>query len=388
VLFKSVSLKMGHLINPISTRLGFNSFWLSTWSSFKPINYSYGLMLDTVLRNLVFWLFADSSVAHQLGVVGFFFSHFKIIRRNNKILIFIFLFLNSSKVLASQSVEVDPGAVDISSTLSSTIQNYDTIKNDVLPFPSVVNRLVYQIKTKYRQSNSFNLVYSLFNLFLKDILSFSFTKLFCFNKHFFFLKPTFSVNFLDDVDCIKSNFISRFIARRLSFGFDLNRIIFPIVSDLSELIESRQSTLKGFKISCSGRFTKTQMASYSWEKFGPVPLNNFNCYVDYSLSKACMKYGMCGIKVWLFTEHKPFRSFRLSLSRNFYFSRISRLFVFNKQFAMAKMFLFFLRFLLLKKLFVFSTNHSLAMHVYSKNLELSNEFFFRLLYSISSKFIS
>lgn len=84
---------MGHLINPISTRLGFNSFWLSSWSKFSPVNYSYNLMLDTVLRNLIFWLFSDSIASAQLSVVGFFFSHFKVIRRNNKVLIFIFLFL-------------------------------------------------------------------------------------------------------------------------------------------------------------------------------------------------------------------------------------------------------------------------------------------------------
>lgn len=377
---------MGHLINPISTRLGFNSFWLSSWSRFKPVNYSYNLMLDTVLRNLIFWLFSDSIASAQLSIVGFFFSHFKVIRRNNKILIFIFLFLDSSKVLKSQSVEVDPSAVEISSNLLSINNSNSSLltKINFYAMSSFFGRLFLQNKNN-QLLNNIHLTNLTFNSFIKDILSFSFTKLFNFNSHFSFFKPILFINFLDDIDCIKSSFISRFFARRLSFGFDLNRVIFPIVLDLSELIESGQSSLKGFRISCSGRFTKTQMASYSWEKFGPVPLNNFNCSVDYALSQVCMKYGMCGIKVWLFSEHKPFRSFRLNSNRHFFNSKVSDLYSFNKKLNLKQIFLFFFKLILLRKLAFFVSNPA-TYSLCSKNLEFFNKFLLSLFDYTSSKY--
>jgi len=98
---------MGHLINPISTRLGLSAFWLSSWSKFTLANFSYNLMIDNVVRNLILWIFSDSRVAIQLSIVGVFLSHFKVVRKINKIRIFVVLILNSSIFLKSQSVEID-----------------------------------------------------------------------------------------------------------------------------------------------------------------------------------------------------------------------------------------------------------------------------------------
>jgi hypothetical protein len=130
------------------------------------------------------------------------------------------------------------------------------------------------------------------------------------NRHFSNLSINVDPVFLKTTNFLNASFLSRFLARRLSYGFELNRVLKPLVTNLKKLVDSRSSKVVGFRISCRGRFNKAQMASYTWEKYGPVPLNNFSCSVDYAFSKVIMKYGACGIKVWIFTSHSPFRSYK------------------------------------------------------------------------------
>jgi len=134
--------------------------------------------------------------------------------------------------------------------------------------------------------------------------------LFKFNSMFSRYVADVDVSFIRKTKFVNARFLSRFISRRLSFGFELNRVLNPIVLDLKKLVTAASSKLFGFKIACSGRFNKTQMATYSWEKFGPIRLNNFSASVDYSFSKVFMRYGACGIKVWLFTSQRPFKSYK------------------------------------------------------------------------------
>jgi len=332
---------MGHIINPISTRLGFNSFWVCNWSNYSSFNYSYNLMIDTVLRNLILWFFSDSSVSVQLGTIGLFLSHFRIIRRNNSIFVSVFMVLNSSKFLKSQSIETDPF---VSSVVSDLNFNQTMFKKrqkflKSVKFKNFVPKIVHKSK-KLSGLKNLQLVRIFLTDFIRYILSFLFLKFFSFNNHFSKLKPDLAVNFLDGVDFVSANFISRFLSRRLSFGFELNRVLPPIVSDLSLLVNSDYSSLRGFRISCKGRFNKTQMASYSWEKFGPVPLNNFSCNVDYAFSKVFMKYGACGIKVWVFSDHRPFKSFRFNFFKSVFFEKFYKLITYKKQLFLSRCFFF------------------------------------------------
>jgi len=311
---------MGHLINPVSTRLGFTSFWVSNWSCFNLTNFSYNLMVDNLVKNFITWVFSENRSSFNLTIVGVFLSHFKIIRRENNIRVFVFLILDSSKFFRSQSVELDPDVINL--------------RNSFLKFKR--RRSLLSIKNyKKRLSRSFNKkINTFYNLFCKsnyltqrqsmkkfvsDFSSFTVSRLlskfFSLNKHFSKLSINVDPTFLKTTNFLNANFLSRFLARRLSYGFELNRVLKPLVTNLKKLVDSRSSKVVGFRISCRGRFNKAQMASYTWEKYGPVPLNNFSCSVDYAFSKVIMKYGACGIKVWIFTSHPAFRSYKSSSLR-------------------------------------------------------------------------
>lgn len=91
-----------------------------------------------------------------------------------------------------------------------------------------------------------------------------------------------------------ASLICRYITVRLQQGAELFDIIKPLI-----LKFSRFELMSGFKISCAGRFTRRQIAVYTWQKKGEVPLNSFSRFVDYQFSNAFLKNSVCGIKVWL-----------------------------------------------------------------------------------------
>jgi hypothetical protein len=125
---------------------------------------------------------------------------------------------------------------------------------------------------------------------------------------------TVGVRFLDNFNIINPQFIARFIARRVTYGFQLQRVIKPLIKDLLTAVSKKKNKIIGFRIACSGRFDRKQIASYVWQKFGPVPLNEFSSNINYGFSTAFLKYGTCGIKVWIASEHKVIKSQQASHS--------------------------------------------------------------------------
>jgi hypothetical protein len=69
------------------------------------------------------------------------------------------------------------------------------------------------------------------------------------------------------------------------------------VKDLN--IRLKKQVILGYKIVCSGRFTRKQIATYSWIKQGALGFNKFSNHIKYSESSIKLKYGLCGVKVWL-----------------------------------------------------------------------------------------
>jgi len=56
----------------------------------------------------------------------------------------------------------------------------------------------------------------------------------------------------------------------------------------------------GIKIACSGRLAGAEMARAEWYRKGRVPLHTLRADVDYGFCGAKTKYGMIGVKVWIF----------------------------------------------------------------------------------------
>ncbi len=67
----------------------------------------------------------------------------------------------------------------------------------------------------------------------------------------------------------------------------------------------------GIRINCAGRLAGAEMARSEWYREGRVPLHTLRADIDYGLTEAKTKYGMIGVKVWIFRgevfkkEQKP-----------------------------------------------------------------------------------
>lgn len=57
---------------------------------------------------------------------------------------------------------------------------------------------------------------------------------------------------------------------------------------------------RGIKISVAGRLGGADIARVEWYREGRVPLHTFSANIDYAQSDAFTKYGVIGIKVWLY----------------------------------------------------------------------------------------
>jgi len=57
---------------------------------------------------------------------------------------------------------------------------------------------------------------------------------------------------------------------------------------------------QGVKITCSGRLAGAEMARMEWYREGRVPLHTLRANVCYGFAEAKTKYGIVGIKVWMY----------------------------------------------------------------------------------------
>jgi len=56
----------------------------------------------------------------------------------------------------------------------------------------------------------------------------------------------------------------------------------------------------GVKIQCSGRLGGAEMSRCEWYREGRVPLHTFRADIDYGFAEAKTKYGIIGVKAWVF----------------------------------------------------------------------------------------
>lgn len=84
---------MGHLVNPISFRLGKTFYWNFVWSTFLKKNYRFLALQDIQFIKLFDWLLSLNTL-YQFGVS---FSHFKVYRFHKKLIFFIYFTYDKSQ---------------------------------------------------------------------------------------------------------------------------------------------------------------------------------------------------------------------------------------------------------------------------------------------------
>lgn len=112
------------------------------------------------------------------------------------------------------------------------------------------------------------------------------------NKTYFISINLFK-NIFENVSLI-ANYICKQLEQRISFK--------KIIKETIALIKDTNSNIKGIKIQISGRLNDNSIARTEWEKDSSMPLHTLFANINYSSQTAKTKYGLLGVKVWLYTK--------------------------------------------------------------------------------------
>lgn len=310
---------MGHLTNPIALRLSINTTWNSNWALNNNFNYN-----NVFKRDYLLYQFLDSfAVKKQLIFRNVIISHYKIFRTHKSTFINLYYY----------SPDFDE--------LRTRFYSYTILRMVWLRYKSEVLRPKYrkaEINSKLEYPKDFksqrHLHYKLFarrinrvsRYILKQYVVYFFWYLI--NKNFNFYLNKLNKNNINNAEYyylnifrltfknVNINIVALYIAYRLQQRYSLNWVLKPVFRDLSKRIDKGQ--LAGYKILCSGRFTRKQIATYTWSKKGSLGLNTFTSLVKYAQSKVRLKFGIGGIKVWLNYGIPKIRKNRLILFKNVY----------------------------------------------------------------------
>ncbi|OMH40249.1 30S ribosomal protein S3 [Desulfurobacterium indicum] len=80
------------------------------------------------------------------------------------------------------------------------------------------------------------------------------------------------------------------LERRVAFRRAMKRVI----------ADAMRAGAKGIKVQCAGRLGGADMARTEWYREGRVPLQTIRADIDYGTAVAQTKYGVIGVKVWIY----------------------------------------------------------------------------------------
>jgi ribosomal protein S3 len=263
------------------------------------------------LKNLILTTIFD--VLTKIKKEFFYFDY----NESNKIsnFFFSFFFLKQLKFYIKYFSKNNPSFLNIKINLekiitkTSSLLGIGLLKN--MKKKLFLKRLVVRLrffKLTQKMINFFSrlknrklLFFKFFVKFLRAFLFTSFFRVFLFRFKKFLFPFTFKkVNFIFKSisrNSITAPVIAKYICVRLSQKYSMKEILKPVIKDL---ISNRY--VSGFKISCCGRFTKKEIATFFWKKIKKVSLSQSTSRVEYSFNEVVLKYSICGVKVWLQTN--------------------------------------------------------------------------------------
>lgn len=253
---------MGHLVNPNTLRLSYNSFWNSNWSLINTFNYVNIFKKDYLLFSFLNW-FTKKSKFLKFNIL---MSHYKIYRINN--LVYLNIYYYKDNLQPSNYNNYNDFIKDIFQNNEKLSKNFELLQEFILK----------------------KIIFNLYWRVLNQSLLFFFNKLEINNKFYLNIYNLDSLN-------ISAQAITTYLSLKLQKRYSLDWVLRPILKDLGSKIKRRSIT--GYKIVCSGRFTRKQIATYMWMKGGSINLNTISNLIKYSEARIRLKYGLCGIKVWI-----------------------------------------------------------------------------------------
>ncbi len=260
---------MGHLINPISLRLSINSFWNSSWILINTFNYINVFKKDFTLFHFLDWFVKKPGLTKFNLLV----SHYKVYRVNNYIYISFFYYNANIEGATYQYLIWETRRILLEKNLYKKRRTYKLTFNHIFEF--IFRSILFAMH--WILLNSATNVY--FQKLNNNIDKYIFT--------------VYNLNYSD----ITINSITRYISLKLAEKFSIDWILKPILKDLNMRIKNK--IFLGFKLTCSGRFTRKQIAHHEWFKKGALHFNTLSSLVKYSETRVRLKYGLCGIKLWI-----------------------------------------------------------------------------------------
>jgi hypothetical protein len=103
-----------------------------------------------------------------------------------------------------------------------------------------------------------------------------------------------------DISQVSALLICNFIRVKLRQRHDLKKIVYPMFRYLRPFVKNKNFQIGGVKIECSGRFSKRDRGVCFTVATGRMPHSSRNCFIDYYFDEVILKYGICGIKVWVY----------------------------------------------------------------------------------------
>lgn len=273
---------MGQIVNPVSLRLNKSRFWVSSWSSNSLSLMQNYYFLDYNLQKYVLWL-VKKDFFLKFGIIPFDFT---VNSTHNKIII------NVNYLFTSESgEELRKKRRSMVLKILLCLRRQRQIGSKLKPGKRLKNNLFSTVKQnkKFIADVFYDSTYFLLKVFFSRVIILS-EKIF---QQIFNTKINFVFSRINS-ETVNSNLISYYMAIKLKQRFPLREVLRLIINTLKAV-----KNVNGFKIKCSGRFDRKQRATYLWEHFGIISSTTIMKPVDYSESVVLLKYGLCGLKVWI-----------------------------------------------------------------------------------------
>jgi hypothetical protein len=236
-----------------SLRLNISKNWPFRFFISKSI-FEYNF-LPLFIQNIIF----KKIYIKKFRNMNILFSHSIIKMRGKKLLIYIYL----------HDEYIDRFIIDL-------IRDQICIKKYPLFFEKLKKILFMHCRYKIFQKIFLKLIYDLAKLG------------FCY-QYFF------KIFLISNPSLYNVFILGNYIKRRLIQGYNLNKIIQPLLNGLGKL----KFIFNGIKFKCIGRFTRAQRVATHYFQQGQIAFNTFNSFVDYNIIYPILKYSICSIKIWI-----------------------------------------------------------------------------------------
>lgn len=284
---------MGHIVNPISYRLYNLRYWNSNWFTFNKNNYSYLFTQDVLLINLSRKLLIKYFNTVSVGLI---FLNLKILKSFDSTNLYFYIHDSFLDIL-----------------LFNLSKNADFLKlrNKVykkfFKQARILKKKYYRL-TKKKIKILKSLVYlkyakNFLKIFLKNKVLKRFWENFKATLNFYLQKFFLGYSNLKifiiglSKNYVNASIISEFFFIRLKQFYTIWEVLRNVNVLFKKLMRSKR--ILGYKITCSGRFSRKQRTTYSWKSFGSLASSSKKSKLDYSYKNIALKYSSCTIKVWI-----------------------------------------------------------------------------------------